>query len=391
VTAFSPPPQKRQTVLCEYLHADENAYTQASAGMRLEGRMMLTALLDDLLRVPQQNVAVALCPSAIRDLLPDDSQPVLPGTAPPAAHGLSLSTDSLTHLTANNLSHVHIIATAQQQPLTETLTAAQQYAGSDSHVLLIAPECDGLLIQLAAEFRRVGFKLILPDQHTIEICSDKHQTAQFLNQHGIPAVRTWTVEQAARQTAERCLVIKPRHGAGCDGIRRLTCDQFTEWQLHNSHRHDQFVVQPFTDGQSLSIAVIGCGSSRPPLILPLASQSIAWLDDSPVYQGGHIPAAVSPSVHQQALQLATRLASQLHLTTGYTGIDLLLDPTDNRLLVSEINPRLCTSYVGYRMHTDANLAQWLIHHPPDTAILWGSAPVTFGLPDQTRSSQSADC
>jgi predicted ATP-grasp superfamily ATP-dependent carboligase len=47
---------------------------------------------------------------------------------------------------------------------------------------------------------------------------------------------------------------------------------------------------------------------------------------------------------------------------GYVGIDVLLgrDPTGSGDLVVEVNPRLTTSYIGYRAACQTNLAEAML-------------------------------
>jgi hypothetical protein len=46
---------------------------------------------------------------------------------------------------------------------------------------------------------------------------------------------------------------------------------------------------------------------------------------------------------------------------GYVGIDLVVpDQAPHRPVVVEINPRLTTSYLGYRALAENNLAEWML-------------------------------
>jgi predicted ATP-grasp superfamily ATP-dependent carboligase len=70
---------------------------------------------------------------------------------------------------------------------------------------------------------------------------------------------------------------------------------------------------------------------------------------------------------------------------GYVGVDLIV-PDDNpdRPIVVEINPRLTTSYIGYRRLTDDNLAARMLDadaSPPP--IAWREGFVTFDAAGNT--------
>ena len=61
------------------------------------------------------------------------------------------------------------------------------------------------------------------------------------------------------------------------------------------------------------------------------------------------------------------------------GLDLLV-PQQNpeELLIVEINPRLTTSYLGYRALADGNLAEYLLpQSQPETPLRWKPNIVRF--------------
>jgi hypothetical protein len=61
---------------------------------------------------------------------------------------------------------------------------------------------------------------------------------------------------------------------------------------------------------------------------------------------------------------------------GYIGFDLIC--TANGPLLVEINPRLTTSYIGYRELATANLAEWIVNrHSQPIEPGWGSGVVEF--------------
>jgi predicted ATP-grasp superfamily ATP-dependent carboligase len=67
---------------------------------------------------------------------------------------------------------------------------------------------------------------------------------------------------------------------------------------------------------------------------------------------------------------------------GYVGFDVVV-PFDSprQPLIVEINPRLTTSYLGYRALADDNLAERLLASAPShIPICWKSGSVAF-LPD----------
>ena len=138
-------------------------------------------------------------------------------------------------------------------------------------------------------------------------------------------------------------------------------------------------MQPYIAAESLSIGVIGRGPNTSPLILPVATQTICWQNGQPCYQGGQIPASVSAKVADEASQLASRIAQLLQINHGYIGIDLLLPQDSDQLLITEINPRLCSSYIGYRQATTANLAEILLAKAEPHNVTWIHEVVSFNV------------
>jgi predicted ATP-grasp superfamily ATP-dependent carboligase len=64
---------------------------------------------------------------------------------------------------------------------------------------------------------------------------------------------------------------------------------------------------------------------------------------------------------------------------GYVGVDLIFpDATPHQPVVVEINPRLTTSYLGYRALAENNLAEWmLIPRRFERPIQWRQGVVEF--------------
>ncbi len=61
---------------------------------------------------------------------------------------------------------------------------------------------------------------------------------------------------------------------------------------------------------------------------------------------------------------------------GWVGVDLVL-PDDGPPVVVEINPRLTTSYLGYRRLTGTNLAERWLRGAANGTIAWGRRRVDF--------------
>ena len=97
-----------------------------------------------------------------------------------------------------------------------------------------------------------------------------------------------------------------------------------------------------------------------------------------MYCGGRIPCDLD--LQNAILPLAEKLASAVGEFSGYLGVDIVVRRASSGELVAtviELNPRLCTSYVGYRRATDSNLAGLILREPAETEIHWSTAVTEF--------------
>lgn len=208
-------------------------------------------------------------------------------------------------------------------------------AGESDRTLVIAPEVDGLLEQRCEQVDAAGGRWIGCRRSAIAICSDKLATAAHLQQHGIAVVDTRTADQPRPDSDS--VVWKPRDGAGSMEIRVRPADQ--------PPPHPDHVVQPLLDGRPVSVAVLVSGSDI--TCLPVAEQFVG--DDGHfAYRGGLVPCLPiqSPSSRDVA-RLAADACRSIEGLEGWVGVDLLLDRRQVPIVL-EINPRLTTSFLGYR-------------------------------------------
>ena len=300
--------------------------------LQREGRAMLWAVVEDLLQIPDCCVSTTLDARLTPEVrLPESSR-----------------------------CRIEVVSNAAaEQHLFHELVA-----DSDA-VLVIAPETDG---QLAERVRRVlsfGAKSLNCSPEAIELCGDKLRLARHFESHSLPTVPTeiidWTREPATESRLNEW-VIKPRDGAGSWLTFRVRTNSPEEWQRaatayasagisHNA------LVQPFVAGLPLSVGC-HCQPDGEVEVFPIGQQRLSRGFE---YLGGSIPASL-PGVTEVAVrELVRRACATIPGLNGHIGFDLLLPDADpTRPLIVEINPRLTTSYVGYRRLSASNLAaRWL--------------------------------
>jgi predicted ATP-grasp superfamily ATP-dependent carboligase len=221
-------------------------------------------------------------------------------------------------------------------------------------ILIIAPEFEHLLARRVSRARQLcRGQLLNASEQVIELCGDKLALAGALQQRQIATIPTIAASSKPPSDWGTKLVLKPRYGAGSVGIRRLTRGDLTAQLTELAHREplEEWIIQPDIPGRSLSIALV---HGRP---WPVAEQHLSD-DGTCQYLGGLLPAQ---GVSTAAIdRLARQLEDLLQLSgQGYVGCDLI-QTADHQLVLVEINPRLTTSYVGYRQLAGVSLAPWLI-------------------------------
>lgn len=277
---------------------------------------------------------------------------------------------------APQVDRLHLVSHPEEEhQLFEKLSAESDFA------FVLAPEFDSLLLDRTKLAKSLGTRLLSCSPEFIELAADKHRLYCHLTNRGVPSIPTWSLEtwppanvlEIFFQQGD-CLV-KPRNGAGSLDIH----------PMRNAHEFEQardtlitqpygnWILQPYIESKAYSVAVLSDG--RNPTILPLAIQEIEAT--SCRYLGGRLPANIA---HGTAFrEIIERTIASLPATNGYWGIDLIqpLDKPDQPLIV-EVNPRLTTSYLGYRALANENLARRLL--PTNNnfdPISWQPATVHF--------------
>ncbi|MCC7418705.1 MAG: ATP-grasp domain-containing protein [Planctomycetaceae bacterium] len=275
---------------------------------------------------------------------------------------------------------VRVVSPATPAEELELLT--RESAAADA-ALMIAPEFHDLLTSRAEAVLRNGGRLLGSDPATLRLCGDKLALSRHLGQASeVAHLRTELLPPAP--SADGCaalpfpVVIKPRFGAGSTNT----------FLIRDAVQLDQLFSEPFdppdlppdtwqsyVSGRPLSIAALVHGPGMFDLF-PVGEQRLT--DDGRFqYRGGIIPAR---NVDTAALEgLVRRVIGFLPGLRGYIGFDVLVpDRAPHHPVLVEINPRLTTSYLGYRRLAKENLAaRWLSSNRPKAAIDWRSIPVQF--------------
>ncbi|MGC1274521.1 MAG: ATP-grasp domain-containing protein [Planctomycetaceae bacterium] len=323
----------------------------AKRELAIEGAAMLRALSADAARVPGWQVVVAW-----------DS--------------------SLEPFGVSGVDVLLVRSPEDERTLFERLTREAD------RTLVIAPESDGLLEARCRLVNDCGGRFVGPTAAAIALCGDKLALAGHLERRNVPAIETRScdfskVSRAIRAGTPAGFVVKPRHGAGSiDTFRVTNGDELNV--ARNAYpidmTHDEPIVQPFVPGAPLSIAAI-VSDGRVELF-PVCRQRIAGTTRLH-YAGGSVSTATCDG--DAVRELVRRTLAAVPGLSGYVGIDLLLPDGDpGRPLVVEINPRLTSSYHGYRRLTATNLAERIL--TPEVGrepIRWRHDRVEFDIEGNT--------
>lgn len=257
------------------------------------------------------------------------------------------------------------IANAEVVPVSNPDEAAQmfrQLAAESGATFDIAPELDGLLLERRQIVVDAGGSYLGPTAAAIELCADKYRLAEHLAVNGIPTIDTSLSADVEGDLGQILpAVVKRRDGAGSLAMQ-LIRDTSTWLRARESigaaRWNDQMIVQPYIAGRALSTAAIIEQDAKSVEVFPAGEQLIS--DDGRfLYHGGRIPAG---SVNQDRISnLVQNVVKVIPGLTGYVGFDILLpDSSPEKPLLVEINPRLTTSYLGFRAMAEDNLAERIL-------------------------------
>jgi tyramine---L-glutamate ligase len=244
--------------------------------------------------------------------------------------------------------------------------------------LCIAPEFDDLLWRFTEFICRPWMRSLNCDSQTMRLCGDKWWFADHLKEHGIPTMATARLELGRRPWTFPC-VAKPRFGAGSWLVRRV--DNRREWDAVSEEYRaaglTEILHQPLVKGQSCSIAAL-VRPDVPPDLLPIAAQRLSG-EGKFAYLGGDLPADLPAQSADAVRKLFERTLESMEGLNGYIGCDVIVpDKHPDRPVIVELNPRLTTSYIGYRQLCADNLMERLLF--PDRLqepLRWKPGTVSF--------------
>jgi len=270
--------------------------------------------------------------------------------------------------------------------------AFERLCGESDAVLVIAPEFDALLADRQTWAARRGTQCLGSSPEAIELAADKLRLAAHLRQFGLPTIETEELPGSAAAWSwpdgddadSASWVIKPRFGAGSLHAYRVSVREDFETVLRayaDLGSHWPAVRQPHVAGQAASVGVLVGRNPFHVDVFPPGAQRLSN-DGRFQYLGGQISGTARLSAEHEAI--VRRACESIPGLAGYAGLDILFPADDpERLVIVEINPRLTTSYLGYRALAQTNLMARLIDRAEcSEAFAWSHRTVRFA-PDGT--------
>ena len=357
---------RRSILIFEYLLASPGAWREASASLQWEATSMLVSVVRDFARLP-------------------GVQPVV-----------LVAIDARGMLESNAQWPAEIDVVLLKEDPAEWLACPQRSPETFAATMVIAPECGGILVSLLRQLQ-TGCWHAVPNLNVgwqlAETFTDKLRTFEWLQKHGLPTPATKAISIEVHDRLRRsqdCAhlfvdgqsmpmnaglgVLKPRDGVGCAGISfiELIGDEFSP-TIGTLSGDLPWLLQQYIPGVPCSVGFLGGRGDGPATVLPPAHQNLRLQNGQPVYCGGRIPC--EPALRDAIDPVAQKLAVALSDFCGYVGVDVVVGKNDSNefhATVIEINPRLCTSYVGYRGATASNLAARFLGEHRDPQVCWNS-------------------
>ena len=282
----------------------------------------------------------------------------------------NLATEDLVigHRLDSNQLRVHSLS-------TDWIDCWIEIASLCDRTIVIAPELDQQLEQTVSRLRSAGIDVVASSDSFIRATSDKLATAKMAEQAHVPHPKTSLLSDV--RSSVGCdsfddglpLTLKRRDGAGCaEMIYFENSDLMFQWLNRNHHSRwvdGDWIVQGWQTGIAASMAVIAELEWQ---IIGCVEQSISMQADSAgcysrvEYRGGRGP--VESVTTKQLNDLLSRVRKAFPSGgKGWIGIDFIIpnsrSKTDDLVLV-EVNPRLTTSYLGYRQWYGPRIADCIL-------------------------------
>lgn len=227
-------------------------------------------------------------------------------------------------------------------------------------VWLIAPETDAALMTLTNLALKHKKRILGCGLNALKATSSKLMTYSVLDQAKIDTIPThslddWQLGAVSHDQKYKQYLVKPDDGAGCEDTFIFNdATDLQKWVIENEPNN--FVVQPLIEGLHGSISSVMYKGNA---VVLSCNQQIIHQNHQQLYYLGNVVNGLQ-SLWEQCSCVAARIAQAITELNGYVGIDIIIEPESNNIIVVEINPRLTISYCRLREAMGYNPAEIII-------------------------------
>jgi tyramine---L-glutamate ligase len=214
------------------------------------------------------------------------------------------------------------------------------------YVLPVLPEIDMSLYLYVKYLETNGINAVISNSQTIKICSDKLDFYKFCQKKNLLTIETY--KKYKSNLRNKLLLIKDRYGAGCSYIE--TTKDIKNLKLIKEDK----VIQPYIDGEDYSVSVYFTKNNF--YILTVNKQILKYRNNKARLSS--IIVNVKPPSYLKITSLVSRIKDALPGLYGFAGIDIIIKGND--IFITEINPRLTTSFIGIYDTIGVNIIDLII-------------------------------
>jgi predicted ATP-grasp superfamily ATP-dependent carboligase len=212
----------------------------------------------------------------------------------------------------------------------------------------LAPEAGGLLERLSRRVLRRNRILLGSRPAALRVAASKLRTARALARAGVVVAATYTQDQALPEW-RGAWVVKPDDGAGCLNTRIFPdAEAALAWIAASGEAG--YVLQPFIQGKLGSLSLLCCDGDAQ--VLSCNEQRIAVRGNQFHFLGTTVN-SLSDDAGRYA-RLAQSVAAAIPGLWGHVGVDFV--NAEQGVVVLEVNPRMTTSYCGLHASIGCNPA-----------------------------------
>lgn len=231
--------------------------------------------------------------------------------------------------------------------------------------IIVAPETEGVLTERASWLQGHPCRSLISSPAAVELAAEKWTLAHHFDRMGISCPPTLAIFNRAELPGFNEFpypaVLKPFDGAGCQRVFFVSDPADFP---HDAEDDLPALLQAYVPGTPMSASFLVADDGKAVLV-GVGRQRVGIEEGRLYYRGGVVPAGSPEMAAEPARAIAT-----IPGLRGWVGVDFIWNEASAQAYIIEVNPRLTTSYVGWRRHlAPGDLARlWLWpHESPEAA------------------------